>query len=327
MTRHLRCFAFLALALIALLQVSCASQGFAPAEHSMPAARAALKPEHRLFYDALNDYGDWVLISPYGYVFRPRATLDTWRPYGDGFWVPTDPYGWVWVSSEPYGWATYHYGQWAYDSFQGWVWLPGVDWAPAQVVWQASDTYVGWAPRMPSGASASSVPGGAFSYVPVNELASTNLKSQIVPESRLGAARAEIEPVENYAQVGGVQINRGPRLDWVERKTGPLKLAKVEDLVPPGAVPRAAPTSSSPPAATPANPAASAAKPRAGTNPTAEPIATQRAAEKAARDARNVQSSGTAPSRLQVVRPFGVPGVTTKTPPRAPTQAAPDSAR
>ena len=37
-----------------------------------------------------SDYGDWVLIEPYGYVFRPRVGFDTWHPYWDGFWAPTD---------------------------------------------------------------------------------------------------------------------------------------------------------------------------------------------------------------------------------------------
>src|SRR5262245_61087896 len=109
----------------------CAASGYVADAHPMPVARQALRPEYRLFYDALVDYGDWVLIEPYGYAFRPRVAVDLWDPYSDGFWSPTDIYGWVWMSAEPFGWATYHYGRWFRDDYQGWVWVPGLDWAPA----------------------------------------------------------------------------------------------------------------------------------------------------------------------------------------------------
>src|SRR5688500_6768431 len=59
--------------LVACPLAGCAAGGYAPASTSMPAARAALRPEYRLFYDALQDYGDWVLIEPLGFVFRPRV--------------------------------------------------------------------------------------------------------------------------------------------------------------------------------------------------------------------------------------------------------------
>jgi hypothetical protein len=61
----------------------------APPGYSMPAARAGLAPEYRLFYDALVDYGEWVLIEPYGWLFRPSLSYPTWRPYEEGYWVPT----------------------------------------------------------------------------------------------------------------------------------------------------------------------------------------------------------------------------------------------
>ena len=92
----------------------------------MPAARAALRPEYRLFYDSLVDYGDWVLIEPYGFMFRPRVDFATFRPYADGFWAPSDPWGWVWISAEPFGWATYHYGRWGYSRRIGWFWALGI---------------------------------------------------------------------------------------------------------------------------------------------------------------------------------------------------------
>src|SRR5438552_17186605 len=110
--RRMLVFATLVLAVLAT-QLSCATSP--PAEgvsgpRPQSAARLALAPEYRLFYDALQDYGDWVLIQPYGYVFRPRNNIVGWQPYLDGFWAANDLYGWVWVSAEAFGWATYQYG-------------------------------------------------------------------------------------------------------------------------------------------------------------------------------------------------------------------------
>src|SRR5512138_3799115 len=92
--------------LLLLLSVGgCAvSGGPALTPPPQPAARIALRPEYRVFYDALSDYGDWVLIEPWGYVFRPRVDFGVWRPYTNGFWAASDVYGWVWVSSESFGW-------------------------------------------------------------------------------------------------------------------------------------------------------------------------------------------------------------------------------
>ena len=54
--------ALYAFALIVASTVASCAGGYVSTP-SMPAARAALRPEYRLFYDALIDYGDWVLIE------------------------------------------------------------------------------------------------------------------------------------------------------------------------------------------------------------------------------------------------------------------------
>lgn len=311
----------LAIAVLALGQFSCAAGNLTPLPESMPAARAALRPEHRIFYDTLQDYGEWVLIEPYGYVFRPRVNFDIWRPYGDGFWVPTDLYGWVWVSTEPFGWATYHYGRWLYDSFQGWVWIPGVDWAPAWVSWQAGDNYIGWAPLTPPGFSYSAVPGGAFNYVSVKDITATDLSSRIVPESDLRDKIGDAKPVENMVKSGGVTFNRGPRLDWIERTTGPLQRARIEDLVPAGTVQLPQERSAAP-----------------GKSPSAsdQAAAMKVAAERATTEARRISQSGTAaPGRLPLLRPFGIstrpaepkPAATPAPRKKVPRAVEPDSTR
>ena len=172
------------------------------------------------------------MIEPYGYVFRPSVSFDTWRPFGNGFWVPTDVYGWVWVSSEPFGWATYHYGQWLYDPYQRWVWIPGLEWAPARVAWEATDSYVGWAPLMPRGASYNDIPGGAFTFVQASELADTDLKNKIVTRTGALAIVPRRRRCENMGEKDGVTFNRGPSLEWVERSAGRLRRARIDDLVP-----------------------------------------------------------------------------------------------
>ncbi len=279
--------------LLALALSGCALTGYTPDRYpQMPAERQGLAPQYRFFYDALVDYGDWVLIEPYGYVFRPDVNFVAWRPYIEGFWAPTDIYGWVWVSSEPFGWATYHYGEWTYDRFQGWVWIPGLAWGPAWVDWRESPDYVGWAPRMPSGIDYASVPGGAYVYVPMALLPTTTVSTGLLQADQLGASATQLEPVRNVVERDGVAFNRGPDLEKVERVTGLLPRGSLADLIPPdrrvlGGALRARDSS-----ATPAD----------------EDLIrlTQRAGVEAARDAQSlVQAKGPAPIRIPVVRPVG----------------------
>ncbi|OGF14388.1 MAG: hypothetical protein A2W00_12870 [Candidatus Eisenbacteria bacterium RBG_16_71_46] len=303
-----------ALVLLALAQLSCAAGNLSPAPVTMPAARAALRPEYRIFYDALQDQGDWVLIEPYGYLFRPDVNFVAWRPYADGFWAPSDAYGWVWVSAEPFGWATYHYGDWLYDRFQGWLWMPGLDWGPAWVSWEANDQYVGWAPLMARSPAPGTVPGGLYNFVPLQQLPNADLAGHIVTAAQVPIDAGALRRVENLTQRDGVKFDRGPSIDLVERAAGPLTRTRIEDLLAPGA-PAAAPGSGR--LATPGR--------AAGEAPVADEVAaTRRAAAEAARAARAiVERGGTAPARLPVVRPIGVPAAGGKPAPR-PARRAPD---
>jgi hypothetical protein len=275
---------------------SCAvgTGGGQPTVASMPAARAGLRPEYRLFYDALVDYGDWALIEPYGFVFRPAVDFLSWRPYQYGFWAPTDNYGWVWMSGEPFGWATYHYGQWFYDEYLGWVWRPGLDWGPAWVVWQMSDQYVGWSPLLSGSPGApGGIPGGAFVYTTLDRMASTDVRLHLEPEAEVGEALAALKPVVNAAERDGVRIMLGPPIARVERALGgPLARVRVDDVVPVGAA------AAGPAGAGKGGDAAAGAGGMART--------TRRAAEEAAREARVLsERGGRAPARLPVVRPIG----------------------
>jgi hypothetical protein len=266
-----------------------------PQPVSMPAARAALAPEYRIFYDALQDYGDWVLIEPYGYLFRPRTSFHDWRPYESGFWAPTDAYGWVWISNEPFGWATYHYGRWAYDEFQGWVWKPGTEWAPAWVDWRANDQYVGWAPLGPSGAPPQ-VPGGAYVFSSVGSLGSTDLAGQIRTQSQLGAGASAAKPVSESVLLDGVRVPTGPSVQRIEQIQGQrLPRATIEEVLT-------------------RKPLGEAEDGDSAAPPTLEEV--RRAGEQASREAKTISSKGgQAPAKLPVFRPSvrrglsGKPGI------------------
>jgi hypothetical protein len=118
-------------------------------------AIGALNPAHAraqvsvsFFYDNLSPYGEWVNDPDYGYCWHPTNVDENWAPYTDGYWAYTDQ-GWTWVSYEDYGGIVYHYGRWAHLEDEGWVWVPGYQWAPAWVSWRSNDDYVGWAPLPP----------------------------------------------------------------------------------------------------------------------------------------------------------------------------------
>jgi hypothetical protein len=116
------------------------------------------------FYEPLAPAGAWVVVGSYGRCWHPAGVVVGWRPYCDGTWVWTDC-GWYWQSDEPWAWACYHYGSWIYDSRYGWVWVPGVEWAPAWVYWRMGGGYIGWAPCTPRGEVAIA---GAFVFVDEN---------------------------------------------------------------------------------------------------------------------------------------------------------------
>jgi hypothetical protein len=276
----------------------------------MPAARAGLQPEYRIFYDALQDYGDWTLIEPFGYVFRPYGNVEGWRPYQYGYWAPSDLYGWVWISAEPYGWATYHYGDWLYDRYQGWVWLPGLDWGPAWVSWEETPDYIGWAPMSPSGYGPDLIPGGEYVYVPTAELPNTDVQTRVRTKSQLGDQLGQPRPIWNPVERGGVKFDAGPKFAEIERRTGPLPRVRIEDLIPASApVTDPGTRPGRPPAATPHRPPAVQRPgvrpvPAGASDETTAVESMRRAAEETAQAARSVTGTNAAPPpSIRMVRP------------------------
>ena len=71
----------------------------------------------------LGEYGEWIDVPAYGYVWRPRVA-EGWSPYVYGRWTWISPYGWTWVSYEPWGWYPYRCGYWLTDPVYGWIWSP-----------------------------------------------------------------------------------------------------------------------------------------------------------------------------------------------------------
>lgn len=104
-------------------------------------------PEDLAEYEGeLNQYGDWVYVAPYGYVWVPRGVDDDWRPYYYGRWVWVPLTGWTWVPYEPWGWVAFHYGRWHWALGVGWYWIPHYAWGPAWVSWWWDMDYFCWAP-------------------------------------------------------------------------------------------------------------------------------------------------------------------------------------
>lgn len=118
-----------------------------------PAGYGAEGVSFDVFYSQLDPYGDWVQVSGLGWVWRPSVAIvgPDFRPYyTGGRWVYTS-WGWQFQSIWDWGATTFHYGRWAFDSFYGWLWVPGYQWAPAWVSWRHQGGYVAWAPLPPPG--------------------------------------------------------------------------------------------------------------------------------------------------------------------------------
>ncbi len=209
------------LASLVLLASSCAVNGGLggqdipqpPQARPMEAGRLGLAPALRPFYDALTEFGDWILVEPNGWVFRPRVNTVAWRPYQDGHWEPSYSFGWVWESNDPFGWITDHYGFWFHDDFQGWVWQPYGAWAPSWVAWVQVGDFVGWAPLGPDGtASYDKVPGGVFTYVAAQALAQPSAALHASFVNNVPDSQGDMRPIDRVASYRGVYWNAGPDL-------------------------------------------------------------------------------------------------------------------
>jgi hypothetical protein len=176
------------------------------------------------FEENLAPHGEWVAVSGYGRVWRPRHVHSGWRPYYDGSWQWTDE-GWLWVSAEPWGWATYHYGRWAYEPFYGWVWVPGYQWAPAWVSWRVSADFIGWAPLGPGlSVHVTSYPAiyDRWVFVPCNRFVAAPVPTHAYVGPHVRGVWGGTQPAPPRASVLGSRAPAwgGPARPFIERRVG-----------------------------------------------------------------------------------------------------------
>ncbi|TAL07316.1 MAG: hypothetical protein EPO07_00420 [Verrucomicrobia bacterium] len=174
------------------------------------------------FYAALSPRGTWVEVGTYGRCWRPARVETGWRPYCSGEWVWTDC-GWYWQSEEPWAWACYHYGYWVYDPDYGWIWIPGVEWAPAWVTWRCGGGYIGWAPLAPVHVSVEP----QFVFVSTGRFQSPIHPSTVVIQNNtlitkttvIKNVRRETRTIEGVG-AREVVVNDGPEVETVRQATG-----------------------------------------------------------------------------------------------------------
>jgi Family of unknown function (DUF6600) len=213
------------------------------------------------FYGPLAANGSWVDVGGYGRCFRPAAVDAGWRPYCEGTWVWTDC-GWYWESDEPWAWACYHYGTWFDDPAQGWIWVPGIEWAPAWVTWRTGGSFVGWAPCAPRGAT---VAPAVFAFVEVNHFQDPIRREFITVNNTtaIGQTREMSGPGREKRNINGktqdVVVNRGPDMEAIQKATGKqLKTVPIQDVSrEKGVPPNLGPTDRKAEPATPKEPAGS----------------------------------------------------------------------
>jgi hypothetical protein len=179
------------------------------------------------FYEYLTPYGNWVTMSPYGYVWIPRQMGYRWHPYTYGRWVWTN-YGWTWISNYEWGWIPFHYGRWGWDDDLGWFWVPGNVWGPAWVTWRSSSLYMGWAPLPPgiefeAGIGLTSlpfdIPGHFWVFIEGRHFMDYDFSSYVLPfERNITIINYTVIHNNIYVRNNRV-INEGVDIDEVRRLT------------------------------------------------------------------------------------------------------------
>jgi len=174
------------------------------------------------FYAPLAPQGAWIEFGSHGRCWRPAGVAVGWWPYCDGSWVWTDC-GWYWASDEPWAWACYHYGTWINDPSLGWVWVPGIEWAPAWVYWRVGGGFIGWTPCAPRGVV---VAPALFAFVATDHFHDRVRPSTVVFNDtriiRQTRTTTEVKRENRVVDGGGprrVIINEGPGVDLIQKAT------------------------------------------------------------------------------------------------------------
>jgi len=198
------------------------------------------------FHAPLAVHGTWIEVGSYGRCWRPAHIAVEWRPYCYGHWVWSDC-GWFWESDEPWGWACYHYGRWVWESDYGWIWIPGVEWAPAWVEWRVGGGYIGWAPLAPAHVTIA-IGAPRFVFVPTPRFHERLRPSTVIVNNTTIINNTTVinnvrHETRSIAGAGSqkVVINEGPGVDVVRKATGKtVKVASIrklaDDTAPPAEV-------------------------------------------------------------------------------------------
>jgi Family of unknown function (DUF6600) len=212
MVTHRRRGAIRSMSALLVLLASCAGP------HGLFSAR---RVEESDFHLALDRWGSWYDVPGYGACWRPERAGD-WRPFAYGKWAWTDE-GWVWTTDDVWGALPYHYGRWLKVPDTGWVWVPGFEWAPAQVAWRVTADHVGWAPLPPEGSATD--PGtwpklDAWTFMPANRFAIAPVQRIDTESGAAAAARFEISRPVPPGDHPGSPPWGGPDHAWVQQVTG-----------------------------------------------------------------------------------------------------------
>ena len=227
--KQIKRFPMLVLILILLIGLGLPQTACMPryaVARNVPAHQMQVEVSFGVFHRSLSAHGHWINLGNYGPCWRPANLAIGWRPYFDnGYWAYTE-YGWTWISNDPWGDIVFHYGTWEYDSFYGWIWVPGYVWSPAWVTWSYTDFYIGWAPLPPTfrfhrhhGFTGRPivVDHHHYNFVSAEDMTVSNLHRVRVPEARnieivrLARAATTITVVNDHV------VNHGPELPRVEK--------------------------------------------------------------------------------------------------------------
>ena len=100
---------------------------FADAEIAPP--RFPVAPENlaQIFFQVLEEHGDWLVSDGTGLVWRPqrREVGEDFVPFSTGGVWMRRPDGWQFESRYSWGGIVFRYGTWLQDFDQRWVWFPG----------------------------------------------------------------------------------------------------------------------------------------------------------------------------------------------------------
>ncbi len=190
------------------------------------------------FERQLAPYGNWTYHPRWGDVWRPRTA--GFRPYFDGYWSNTREYGVIWVSNDPWGDVTTHYGRWAFDPRDGWMWVPGYVWGPSWVVWRSGGGSIGWLPMPPDDYYGEGPYRGrhdnfygyrdwygpSFSndtffslwiFVGEDRFSDRNYRNYVRPQREYNTLIVNTTEVTNYVTVNNYIVNRSVNIERVER--------------------------------------------------------------------------------------------------------------